>query len=152
MDIWTDVGQIDRMTILAEKKKRLERKPLLRGLKKLSRLQILYTSQVRSKIIMFTFQPFQHWPRSCYGYLLSTTSITPDGYHCISVTWWLGIEASRSSLRIPRRQVCGKQDWKQVFRYGNRLVPWIEQCSCKRFRWSNWLMETLLHGGDGSSS
>ena len=63
------------------------RQPLLRGLKKLSRLRIHYTSQVRSKIIMFTFQPFQHWPRSCYGYLLSATSITPDGYQCISVTW-----------------------------------------------------------------
>ena len=34
--------------------------PLLRGLKKLSRLRIHYISQVRSKIIMFTFQPFQH--------------------------------------------------------------------------------------------
>ena len=64
------------------------RQPLLRGLKKLSRLRILYTSQVRSKIIMFTFQLFQHWPRSCCGYLFSATSITPDDYQCISVTWW----------------------------------------------------------------
>ena len=36
------------------------RQPLLRGLKKLCRLRILYTSQVRSKIIMFTFRSFQH--------------------------------------------------------------------------------------------